>query len=373
LDLEPDVNASRAIVRGVLHPFEVALRRPLETSAGRIESRRGVLLRLVDRAGRVGLGEASPFPARVESPEEDVLACDEALAEAIPALGGMDPVERLDGLALPDAVPPAARFALESALVDLAAQARGLRAADWLAGGRAFRDPVIVNALIAGADAEAVRAGAEEALALGYETFKLKVGFAGVGEDTERLESLRRTVGKAARIRVDANGAWSPEVAREALRELERFDLEFVEDPIAVGSVDDVADLGALRGSSPVPIAVDEATARPPLIAEVLEQKAADRLVLKPAAIGGLLASRRLAGAAHRLGIGCVVTSNLDAAVGLAASLHLAASLEGELAACGLGTASWLARDVATPLPVRGGRMHLPEGAGLGVVLADPH
>jgi o-succinylbenzoate synthase len=303
---------------------------------------------------------------------EEVRVCDGALTRAIPALEGMDPEALADARSRLEPAPPAAHFALESALVDLAAQARGLRAADWLAGGRAPRGQVAVNALIGGADAEAVRASAEEALGSGYQTFKLKVGVGGIGEDAKRLESLRRTVGNAARIRLDANGGWSPEAARDALVDLSRFDLEFLEDPIPICGRDDVAMLADLRRSSPVPIAVDACTARRDLVAEVFALDAANLLVLKPAAIGGLMRARRLAQQAQRVGIRCVVTSNLDAAVGLAASLQLAASLAGALPACGLGTAAWLARDVATPPAIRGGYMRLPEMPGLGVILAEP-
>src|SRR5262249_58383131 len=46
-----------------LVPFAVPLRRPLATAYGPVSVRRGVVVLLADRAGRRGIGEATPHPA----------------------------------------------------------------------------------------------------------------------------------------------------------------------------------------------------------------------------------------------------------------------------------------------------------------------
>ncbi len=358
-----------AIARAWLRPFCVALREPLATAAGSIEARTGVLVVLEDRAGRVGVGEASPLPGRLAGPVENLPACREALARAVEGLEGCDPESVLAGDGS-EVVPLAARFALESALIDLVAQARGVCGADWLAGGRAPHDRVPVNALVGGGDAGAVGRAARCLVARGYGTFKLKVGMDGLGDDIERVASLRQAVGSRACVRLDANGAWSPEQAEEAVAALARLEVEYIEDPICIESRSDVACLAALRAASPVPLAVDECTADPDLLCEVLAKEAADRLILKPPSLGGLRATRRRVRDAAAQGVACVLTSSIDTAVGLAATLHLAASLPGAAPACGLGTAEWLAEDVAPPPAVRQGVMALPEGPGMGVVVA---
>src|SRR5439155_7333732 len=101
---------------------------PAENERGRGLSRRGLLLRLVDGAGCVGQGEASPLPGY--SPDS-LGGCRAALLRVAawprPPLDAERPLEpqlraRLDAI---DPALPAARFALETALLDLAAQARG--------------------------------------------------------------------------------------------------------------------------------------------------------------------------------------------------------------------------------------------------------
>ena len=67
-----------------------------------------------------------------------------------------------------------------------------------------------------------------------------------------------------------------------------------------------------------------------------------------------------------------VVTSVLDTSIGIAAALHLAATLPDPVLPCGLATASLLAGDlVREPLMPRGGWLSVPQGPGLGVQL-DP-
>jgi L-alanine-DL-glutamate epimerase-like enolase superfamily enzyme len=88
--------------------------------------------------------------------------------------------------------------------------------------------------------------------------------------------------------------------------------------------------------------------------------------------VGGLGAARRIVDMALAAGMSVVVTTTIDAGIGTAAALHLAATLPEPAPACGLATGHLLAADlIAPPLVARGGRMDLPAGAGLGVRLDD--
>ncbi len=359
------------IVGGEVRPFRLRLRAPLETGAGLIEVREGVLLVLHDSEGRRGLGEAAPIPGLPAFAHEEARSCGDVLMCSIPHLEGRSPEEVDDLLERVERCHPASRFALESALVDLAAQARGVRVADWLAGGHAPHTKVPVNALVTGADPEEVRVVAEGAIARGFGTFKLKVGIRGLAEDAKRVAALRNAIGTRARIRLDANGAWSRDEALRAIAELSRFTIEYIEDPIRIRTLEDVAILAELRAASSIPLGADDCVADPVLVREIIARKAADVLILKPSCLGGLAAARAVARAAWARGMRAVVTSSIDSAVGVMATLHLAASLEGDLAACGLATASLLAEDVATPPAIDRGVMTLPSEPGLGVVLRE--
>src|SRR5262249_20933731 len=137
------------IERVRLWPFALPLRAPLATARGRVASREGVLVELVAGGGLRGLGEASPFPGL---PGEALAAAERGLAEAAVALLGREIDAR--GAALSPAAEallgapalagaPLARAALETALLDLVARARGVRLAELL-DGEGVRERVAV-------------------------------------------------------------------------------------------------------------------------------------------------------------------------------------------------------------------------------------
>ena len=231
--------------------------------------------------------------------------------------------------------------------------------AAWYGWPPARRPDVAVNATVpavAPADVAGVLARFP-----GCTTAKVKVGEPGQGlqDDVDRVAEVRAVMGPAARLRVDANGAWSPAQALVALTRLARYDLEYAEQPCP-----DVPALAALRrhlaaAGLAVPVAADESVRRAEDPFAVAAAGAADLAVVKVAPMGGVAAvlavAARLA-AEHDLEV--VVSSALDTSVGIAAGVAAAAALPGEPRACGLGTAGLLARDVTSePLLARGGRL----------------
>ena len=98
--------------------------------------------------------------------------------------------------------------------------------------------------------------------------------------------------------------------------------------------------------------------------------KGADVLVVKPMLAGGLRRARQVIALSHAAGLQAVVTSTIDSGVGVAAALHLAATLPAPAMACGLATGSLLVADLlAAPLVARNGVMVLPGAPGLGVAI----
>jgi o-succinylbenzoate synthase len=223
---------------------------------------------------------------------------------------------------------------------------------------------VEVNALLASRLPSALAVEAQRAVGLGFRTLKLKVGAGPASSDLERVEAVRRAVGPALRIRLDANGAWSPEQARRRLDALARFELEFVEQPVAA---DDVAGLAEVRRDAPVRVAADESVLRLADLRRVLDAEAADVVMLKPSAIGGISCARVAVDLARAAGVDVAPTSFLDGAVGVLSALHLTSSLPGSLPASGLATSALFENDLAPPPAPEGGRLRVPSEPGLGV------
>lgn len=176
-------------------------------------------------------------------------------------------------------------------------------------------------------------------------TVKIKVGEPGetLADDVARVRETRRLLGPAGRIRLDANGAWTVDEAEHAVRALEQFDLEYVEQPCA--TVPELAELRRRIHRIDVLVAADESVRKAADPLAVARAEAADVLVIKAAPLGGI--DRALALVAEA-GLPAVVSSALDTSIGLAMGAELAARLPALDFDCGLGTAALLADDVAS-------------------------
>ncbi len=198
------------------------------------------------------------------------------------------------------------------------------------------RRQIPVNVTIPAVDPATARALAAES---GATSAKVKIGDPGdEGEaDEARLSAVRDVLGPDGRIRVDVNASWDVDTAVSRLESLERFDLEYVEQPVAT-----VAEMAELRRRTSIPVAADEVVRQSPEPLRVLEEGAADVVILKVQPMGGI---SRVLELASRSSVPVVISSALETSVGMYAGL-LAASLLDELPyACGLGTVALIEGD----------------------------
>ncbi|WP_256257009.1 o-succinylbenzoate synthase [Nonomuraea pusilla] len=230
--------------------------------------------------------------------------------------------------------------------------------ARWLACAReaAFegwpepvRDSVPVNATVPAVGPERAHA---IVTASGCATAKVKVAEPGqtLDDDLARVEAVRDALGPSGKLRVDANGAWDVDEAVRRLKLLDRFELEYAEQPCAT-----LDELAAVRRACDVPVAADESIRRAEDPLRVRAAEAADIAVVKVQPLGGVRAALRVVEAC---GLPAVVSSAVETSVGLAAGLALAAALPSLPYACGLGTLALLTGDVVDdPLVPVDGRL----------------
>jgi O-succinylbenzoate synthase len=187
---------------------------------------------------------------------------------------------------------------------------------------------------------------------------KIKVAERGqsLDDDAARVAAVRTALPGAA-IRVDANGGWNVSAAVEALTRLAGVELEYAEQPVP--DIDGLAEVRRQLRSRGVPvlIAADESVRKEDDPLKVARAGAADLIVVKVAPLGGV---RRALDIVAQAGMPAVVSSALDTSVGIRAGLALAAALPELPYACGLGTVSLLAGDVAMdPLVADDGAIRL--------------
>ncbi|TMQ63815.1 MAG: o-succinylbenzoate synthase [Candidatus Eisenbacteria bacterium] len=337
------------------------------SAEGPTTERVGSILLLEEEGGWVGLGETAPWPGFGLETHASSVAALRGAAErlvGLPREAYLEAAADLPRLA-PVAASPCARHAIDLALHDLAAQHANMSVARFLSGSGALTE-VPVNAAIPRLSPDRTARGAMAAVASGVGTIKVKVGGGSLGEDVARVRAVREVAGPAVRIRVDANQAWSEIEAIQTLAELRRYDIEFCEQPVPADAIDALARVRAAAG---VPIAADEAVRDLATARRILAAGAADILIVKPMALGGLQAAGAVAALAGEFGAAVVVTSLLESDIGRTGALHLAASLGPSRFAHGVASAERAFDGSRRVTSYPGGKARVPTEPGLGATL----
>jgi o-succinylbenzoate synthase len=355
--------------------YRIPFRGAFRTAHGPLNYRSGALVTAHTDEGYTGIGEIAPLPEQSGASLYVVLR---TLALLRRTLRGRELTEILRFLAHQSEegqLPSSLIFGLETALFDVLGKARGQSLASLLASGYPCeerhasvspRARVPVNAVIGGASIERAVELALAAVKAGFTCLKLKLTDAS-RSTLDRVAALRAAIGPEISLRLDANASWSFEQALFLLTRCAPFDIQYIEQPI---STLDLAGMARLRLASPIPIAADEAVSDLSSARRILEAGAADVLILKPQMAGGLQSCRRIIQEASSRHVSCVLTSALEAGIGVAATLHLAAASPEVILPCGLATLALLEDDLLQKdLAIEQGNMLVPPGSGLGVAL----
>jgi L-Ala-D/L-Glu epimerase len=358
-------------VRVSLYDTQRALPGPAENARLNWTTRDACIISIEDDSGLRGLGEASPLPGF--SPD--------TLSDCRHALARFDPTElpsRLSGdqSALAElerasrhlpAKLPAARAALETALLDLWARAAGLPAWALLVEPGSLPVPREVAALLMGEPERAVEQ-AQRASLRGVRCFKFKIGRPGALErELSTVRDLRDALGPRAKLRLDANQSFDLEQARSCLPRFASHDLEFMEECCSLSELAHLSDLG-------LPLALDESLLHlDPARATIGPFRALGvrALILKPSLLGGIAACAAWASIAAHIGADAVISHSFEGPIGLGSSAALALSVGSTQAAHGLDLEG--ARLEPAQLPAFAGAQILPwSEPGFGLVECGP-
>ncbi len=356
-------------------PYRLPFRTPLPLVRGTLNERVGFLLRI--RAGGVtGYGEASPV---WWSGEESLDAVWRDLRSFVTGLNHGDVCADRLRRALGGDVSSAsdcerelarqARFgaraalcAIDTALLDLKARQCSCTCAALL--GATALATVECNALVVEPEPGVAAAAASVFLEKGFRSIKLKVGVQPLARDLERVAAVCDACGGKARLRLDANRAWDVATARKALDAIARFEVEYVEEPLASPSPEALC---RLRKETSVAIALDESITSAEDVVCYASAEAGDVVILKLVRLGGPSRVIEAATTAVAAGLPVVCTDSIETAVGRAAAVQTAAVLPGRQAAVGLGGCFLLAHDVTESAIIPQPRAEV-RGPGLGPI-----
>ena len=303
----------------------LSLEHPFTISRGSQTEAENVIVRIADEAGMTGVGGAAPSArygetaATVEAVLPELLS----VVEAVDDPHAIREIEAEMAAAIGDN--PAARAAVSIAVHDLAAKRLGVPL--YRLWGLDPSAAPKTSYTVGLAETERVREKAAAAVAAGYPILKIKLG---TDRDRELIDAVREAA-PGARLRVDANEAWTPREAVEKSEWLADRDVEFVEQPVPA---EDPEGLRFVYERSALPIAADESCVTLSDVPAIADR--CDIANLKLMKTGGLPEARRLIAAARAHGLevmcGCMIESNasIAAAAGLAPLLDYA-DLDGSL------------------------------------------
>jgi glucarate dehydratase len=203
----------------------------------------------------------------------------------------------------------------------------------------------------------------------GFNVFKLKGGVLAPEVERDALEAMAARLGPKGTLRIDPNARWKLETAVRIGRQIRHLPLEYYEDPVAGQSA-----MAEVRKATGLKMSTNMCVTRFADIPGALEVKPIDVLLCDHHYFGGFAGCLALGPIARAAGWTLSQHSNSHAGITMAAMIHLAASIP-ELTMASDTHYPWLPDDAdiinGPKLPIRGGRMEIPRGPGLGVEL-DP-
>jgi o-succinylbenzoate synthase len=307
---------------------------------------RGVLLHkpssflILEKDGFTGIGECSTIPDLSIDPVDSYTDRLDTLCRQLNE--GIDPTT-IDLIEY-----PSISFGLETALLDLAANgSKDLFTSPFTTGTAG----IPINGLIWMGDKAFMEKQISEKIAGGYRCIKLKIGANDFNTELDIIAAIRnRFSPDDIEIRLDANGAFSPQDALEKLNRLSVFSIHSIEQPIRQQQLNAMAELCA---RSPIPIVLDEELigVNSPDNEALLQKIMPAYIILKPSLLGGFKQSEEWIQLAKKYNIGWWVTSALEANIGLNAIAQWTATL-GSPMPQGLGTGQLYHNNIPSPLAI---------------------
>lgn len=340
--------------------LQMRLLRPFRTSFGVQQDRIPLLLRM-DLDGLSVWSECVAGEGPWYSSETIETAWEILRRYLIPAVRGRDlsSVEDLERLMMPIRGHRMAKAALEMGFSTALAEASDCSLAAWLGGARTTVETGVSIGIQANVDM--LLALIDEHLRQGYQRIKVKIE---PGWDVDVVAAIRARHPEIT-LTADANAAYDLDDAPR-LRELDRYGLLMLEQPLAAG---DLLDHAALQAQMTTPLCLDESIESARDARHAVQIRACQVINIKPGRVGGFAESRRIHDLAQGAGMPVWCGGMLETGIGRAANVALASLpnfiLPGDLSA----SDRYWAEDIVDPpfRLLRGGLVAVPHRAGLGV------
>jgi L-alanine-DL-glutamate epimerase-like enolase superfamily enzyme len=349
-------------------PFRLPLRAdvgPVKSSIWSMSAAEHVLIKVTTDEGIVGYGEAPQRPTIYGETQKSIVAIVDSWLG--PSLIGMDPfdLEKVWSQMGKVVANNTAKGAIDMAIHDILGKRLGLSVHKLLGG---WADGKVAAASLISMDTpeKMAKAAAGWMNRQGIKAFKIKVG-TDPEKDIRAFVAIREAVGDDATLYVDANQAWSPEVAIRMIKAMEPHGLAWVEEPVKKWDFEGKERVARSIG---VPLLLDESIFTPQEALHHVKMRIAGMISIKTVRTG-FHESRKIVHLAEAANVPCLVGTARETAVGAVANAQMAAGFKnilfGELTEFTTFEDTFL----KSSLKIENGFFHLPPGPGLGVEIDE--
>jgi len=324
--------------------YTLNFRQASGTSRGVYTTREVWYLFLTDGTN-IGIGECAPLPnLSVENPEKISAKLQQVCDDIASFCQFPDELQNW----------PSIRFGLETALLDLQNGGEQILFPSSFTRGE---QGIPINGLIWMGTPKFMKQQIRTKLDAGFHCIKMKIGAIDFETEFDLLKEIRREFSSdEITLRVDANGAYSYQIALENLKRLSDLQIHSIEQPIKAGRWDEMA---ALCEQSPIPIGLDEeliGVFDPSKMQKLVETIRPSYLILKPSLHGGLAGCEKWIELANQHMIGWWITSALESNIGLNAIAQWTFQ-QNIITEQGLGTGQLFTNNVDSPLQIEGDQL----------------
>jgi o-succinylbenzoate synthase len=307
-----------------IKPFTLSLKTPIITSKHKIIERKGFLIQ-VTAAEYFGEGECTPLPEFGSESFEEAEAQINNIAIDSSIFESKDFLDNLDKELQNYQQFPALCHAVEQSILTLYAHIHRVKYADIF--NLPSKDEVKVNAFIGIKNVKDTLTDIGLYYNEGFDTIKLKFGRADFQEELCILDEISQSLGNHFNIRLDINGAWDIKTAIERIYQLQKYNIEYIEQPVRT-----LEQLHEISAISKIAVAADESMRSCEEANIIIDKGICRVLILKPMMLGGIINTLKIAKEAYKKNIKTIISSSFEGPLAFNYAVHAASLINGNYA-----------------------------------------
>ena len=344
-----------------IYKLRIPLIEPFITSLAYETHVENVIVVIRTEKGITGFGECSPYmPVNGESIDTCFIV-GQYFAKLLKGKNALDLKENLSAMDRLIYANTSIKSAFDIALHDIIGQHKGVPIYK-LYGGKNDKE-LVTDYTVSLDNAEKMATDALKIKTQGYPAIKVKLGES-TKKDVERIRMIREAVGDEIPLRIDANQGWNVKEAIETLKELDEYNIEHCEEPIARWNF---MRMRKVKKNSPIPIMADESCGDAHDAERLLKLKACDMFNIKVGKAGGVFNAYEIVKLGDKAKMHMQVGAFLESRLGMTASAHLALCSD-NIVHCDFDTPLMFSEDIVSGGLTyhANGVMKVPDMTGLG-------